>query len=67
MLHASFLCGEEIIGFILTEKEDSHLSNFSHRAEKQYYFRSVFNINIVRKCYDRCTDKKLVSERQILS
>lgn len=38
MLHASFLCGEEIIGFILTEKEESHLSNFSHRAEKKTIF-----------------------------
>jgi hypothetical protein len=37
MLHdALFLCGEEIIGFILTEKEDSHLFNFSQKTEKQY-------------------------------
>jgi len=53
MLHASFLCGEEIIGFILTEKEDSHLFNFSHRAESNINFRSVFNINTLRKYYDR--------------
>ena len=35
MLHVSYFCGEGIIVFILTEKEDSHLSNFSHRAEKK--------------------------------
>ena len=40
MLHTSFLCGEEIIGFILTEKEDSDLFNFSHRPQRNINFRS---------------------------
>lgn len=35
MLHVPFFCGEGIVVFVLTEKEDSHSSNFSHRAEEK--------------------------------
>jgi len=57
MLHASFLCAEEIIGFILTEKGTVICLISLTEQKNNINFRSVFNINIVRKYYVRCIDK----------